>query len=158
MISGFLFFSLFKTMTEQSPIKSSPYEYSFSLSDFKNKKFKSESEKDDFIIEFLDKNFPIDLHIEQVSLFNELSEEGFIKWNEKCRYNVEKESRNKRLEYLKDKCWNGNMNACESCKFLMTHEESWHFKLAKNIRKAEQRGDNKRLAQLRSRVYPDHPL
>jgi hypothetical protein len=62
------------------------------------------------------------------------------------------------LEPLKEACLKGDMQACENCKKLMTHEEKWHFKLEKNIRLAEERGDVERLAQLRSRVYPDHPL
>ena len=62
------------------------------------------------------------------------------------------------LEPLKEACLNGHMDACEACKKLMTHEEKWHFKLEKNIILAEERGDTERLAQLRSRKYPDHPL
>lgn len=66
--------------------------------------------------------------------------------------------RNLLLEPLKEACLKGDMQACENCRKLMTHEEKWHFKLEKNIRLAEERGDTERLAQLRSRKYPDRPL
>ena len=64
----------------------------------------------------------------------------------------------KNLKENKDKCLAGNMDACELCKKIMSHEEAWHFKLEKNIILAEERGDLQRLAELRSRVYPELPL
>lgn len=64
----------------------------------------------------------------------------------------------KNVDSYKEKCLDGNMDACKLCKDLMTHEEAWHFKLEKNIILAEERGDLQRLAELRTRVYPDLPL
>lgn len=64
----------------------------------------------------------------------------------------------KNIDEFKSKCIEGNVDACKLCKDLMTHEEAWHFKLEKNIILAEERGDIERLAQLRTKVYPDLPL
>ena len=64
----------------------------------------------------------------------------------------------KNLQENKDKCLAGHMDACHLCNSVMRHEEAWHFKLEKNIILAEERGDLQRLAELRTRVYPELPL
>ena len=112
---------------------------------------------DEETIEILVDLYPVDQH-KDMGLFKHLSPKGVERWSKEVQFNTENEARNERLEELKEKCLKSDMKACEACKELMTHEEKWYFKLQKNIILAEERGDTERLAQLRSRKYPDRPL
>mgnify|MGYP001227516677 CR=1 FL=1 len=113
---------------------------------------------EEIIVALQDLFHKIELH-SQTYLFSLLSDEGIQQWEKEVRFNTNNKLRNERVEFLRKSCWETKDAAdCYACKYLMTHKESWHFKLEKNIRSAKERGDTKRLAELKSKKYPDHPL